>query len=89
MSEEFRELFSNDQVSIEEIYSHGSGSEVYDQDHDEWVYLVKGWAKMIINDCEVTLNNGESLMIRAHEIHQVIKTSQDCHWIAVHLKKCD
>ncbi len=86
MSEKFFELFQNDKVLIEKIDSLGFGSQVYVQDHDEWVYLLRGKAHLMLNNEEIILNEGDYLFIEENVSHQVIKTSVDCEWLAVHIK---
>lgn len=85
--EVFKILFESDKVLIQEIDSYGHTSERYDQDQDEWVYLVKGEATLQFESETVDLKEGDSFMIHKHEIHQVIYTSLDCKWLTIHFKK--
>lgn len=86
MTEKFYELFENEKVLIEKIDSLGFGSPLYHQNHDEWVYLLNGQAHLMLNDEEIILIEGDHLFIEKDVTHQVIKTSIDCEWIAVHIK---
>lgn len=81
----FTTLFEDERILIEEIDSFGAESDVYNQDHDEWVYLLKGEAIIELQCDRVFLQEGDSLFIPKNQVHRVAHTSQDCKWLAVHL----
>lgn len=83
--EVFLSLFEDERVQIELIDSFGSESDVYQQDHDEWVYLLKGEAVLEMGCSKIFLIEGDSLFIEKNQIHRVTYTSQDCKWLAIHL----
>lgn len=83
--EVFIELFKDNRVLIEQIDSFGALSEPYNQDYDEWVYLLEGSAKLQIEGELIVLKKGDSTFIGKNRPHQVLWTSMDCQWLAVHL----
>ena len=69
-------LASSDSVRIERIVSHGHTSPEdfwYDQDQDEFVLLLKGKAELEFSDPDkmIMLDEGDSLLIPAHQRHRV------------------
>ena len=86
-SEEIVEvLLTSGKIRVERILSSGQTSEIYDQDEDELVFLLKGDAKIKFEEKdEVRLNEGDFLKIKAHEKHQVTYTSKNppCVWLCV------
>ncbi|MFL5251288.1 MAG: cupin domain-containing protein [Rhodopila sp.] len=91
MTEEvFTELLSRPGIRIERIVSHGQSTPVdapYDQDHDEWVLLLRGSASLWIDgDGERDLRPGDHVLIPAHRIHRVTRTADDepTVWLAIH-----
>lgn len=81
----FTSLFEDERIHIEEIESFGQESGPYNQDHDEWVYLLEGEALLELGCQRIYLKKGDSLFIKKHQIHRVTHTSQDCKWLAIHL----
>ena len=64
-------------VRLERIMSFGQeNGEWYDQAWDEWVMVVRG---------EAELEAGDYLLIKAHQLHRVLRASFDCVWLALHL----
>lgn len=88
-SEHFLTLFESDNVKIERIVSRSASSPPgfwYDQDHDEWVMVIKGTAELQFSDGKsVTMNPGDYLLIPRHEKHRVERTSEEVVWLAVHV----
>jgi len=83
-------LVKNKQLKIERIVSRGHTSPStgwYDQEHDEWVIVLKGEAIIAFeDDVEVSLKTGDHLSITAHSKHRVKWThhEKETVWIAVH-----
>ena len=78
---------------IERIVSHGQASPAgfwYDQDEDEWVMVLAGWARLSIEGeaDELEMNPGDAVLIPAHCRHRVAWTDPDepTVWIAVFMK---
>ncbi len=78
-------------VRIERILSHGHASLEnfwYDQDQHEWVLLLRGAARLRIQDREqpIEMKPGDFVNILAHTKHRVEWTAPDepTIWLAVH-----
>jgi cupin 2 domain-containing protein len=91
--EEFTELLSRPGARIERIVSNGQFTPVdtpYNQDHDEWVLLLRGSASLWVEgDDERDLSPGDNVLIPALRNHRVIRTARDepTIWLAVHFCK--
>lgn len=89
-SELFENLAIGKNVRIERIISKGHTSPEtgwYDQDEHEWVIVLKGAAKIEIeNQTSVYLCSGSYLTIPAHTRHKVSWTDPDTEtiWLAVY-----
>ena len=82
-------LASGKNVRIERIVSFGNSSPEafwYDQDQQEWVLLLQGAARLLLEDRFVDLKPGDSLNIPAHTRHRVegTDTTQPTIWLAIH-----
>jgi cupin 2 domain-containing protein len=88
--ESFTDLLTRPGVRIERIVSHGQSTPVespYDQDHDEWVLLLRGSAGLWIEgDGERDLRPGDHVLIPAHRVHRVTRTAdgEPTVWLAIH-----
>ena len=86
----FEPILHAKNIKIERIISNGHtspGTGWYDQEHNEWVMVLKGDAIIAFEDKkEIRLNEGSYLNIAAHTKHQVSWTSQDTEtiWLAIH-----
>ena len=94
------ELFSNllqtETFRVERIVSQGHASPEgfwYDQDQNEWILLLEGAARLLIEGSErpedlkpVDLKPGDYLNIPAHQRHRVEWTAPDIRtvWLAIH-----
>ena len=82
------QLLAAGKLSIQKIFSHGQSSGPhfwYDQDHNEWVALLRGTAILKFHDGHVAhLAPGDYLLIESHVKHRVEETSPDAVWLAVH-----
>ncbi|PHV61278.1 cupin domain-containing protein [Cyanobacterium aponinum] len=84
--EDFSELLNCRNVVIERIVSSKNpDNKVYCQEQDEWVILIKGKAQLRIKDDIVNLKAGDYLFIPAMTPHQVLTTSNNCLWLAIHI----
>ncbi len=88
--EEFTELLSRPGVRIERIVSNGQSTPVdkpFNQDHDEWVVLLRGSASLWVDgDGERDLYPGDHMLIPARRIHRVTGTAgnEPTVWLAIH-----
>ena len=86
----FESLVSAEDILIERIISTGQTTppgEWYDQDKDEWVILLQGFASIAYADgSQIKLTAGDYLFIPAHRKHRVEYTSSNppCIWLAIH-----
>lgn len=72
-------LIKTDSFLLERIISEGHTTPegyFYDQKQNEFVLLLKGFAKIAFEDCEVELKEGDYLIIPAHKKHRVTYTSE-------------
>lgn len=89
-AELFQTLLEAGNVRIERIVSQGHASPAgfwYDQPQSEWVLVVSGAARLVIEGGEpVELRAGSYLNIPAHTRHRVEWTDPDqpTVWLAVH-----
>ena len=84
----FDELFSNKIVKIERIISKGHTSPKfgwYDQEENEWIFLVKGEALLEFENKKVHLKEGDYINIPAHTKHKVAWTEPNSEtiWLAI------
>jgi cupin 2 domain-containing protein len=88
--EVFTELLSRPGARIERIVSNGQSTSVdipYNQDHDEWVLLLRGSACVWVEgDGEHDLHPGDHMLIPARRAHRVTRTAKNelTIWLAVH-----
>jgi len=87
----FETLHDAESLRIERIVSHGHASPEafwYDQDHDEWVLVLQGRAKLLFegDDDPLEMEPGDYINIPAHTRHRVEWTTPDepTVWLAVH-----
>jgi cupin 2 domain-containing protein len=88
--EVFTELLSRPGARIERIVSNGQSTPVdtpFNQDHDEWVLLLRGSASLWVEgDGEHDLHPGDHILIPACRTHRVTRTAKDepTVWLAMH-----
>jgi cupin 2 domain-containing protein len=88
--EQFDTLIETGAVRIERIVSQGHTAPAagwYDQDHSEWVLLLKGAARLAFEDGrEIDMSPGDWLEIPSRQMHRVAWTDphQSNVWLAVH-----
>ena len=81
-------LESHNNLRIERIISNGQVSPEgfwYEQEESEWLCLLQGEAKLLVNEHQITLITGDSLFLPAKQRHRVIYTSSEppCIWLCV------
>jgi cupin 2 domain-containing protein len=85
-TERFDVLFQREGVVIQRIVSSGTQpAQQFCQSEDEWVLLLRGHAEMRVNGSRLTMCEGEFLELPANTPHEVISTSTDALWLAVHI----
>ncbi|QUE30931.1 cupin domain-containing protein [Francisella philomiragia] len=87
-NEIFVDLLKSDNIHIEKIISYGQVTpidEPYIQSHDEWVVVLKGMAKLRLDNNDYILDEGEHLFIPKNTKHWVTYTENPTIWLALHL----
>ena len=91
-AEVFETLLARPGIRIERILSKGQTTpegQWYDQTDDEWVVLLKGRARLIIEGKPkpLELGPGDGVFLAAHCRHRVDWTDPDVMslWLAIHL----
>lgn len=86
-------LFQSSAIRIERIVSEGQKSPpdfYYQQEEDEWVYIVEGSATLYLKDENkfISLEKGNLFYLPAHQLHRIEKTSskQKTIWLAIFCK---
>jgi cupin 2 domain-containing protein len=74
-------------VRIERIVSNEARTGWYDQTEDEWVVLLEGTAELQIGDERVPLRRGDTVLLKAHQRHRVLRSSEDALWLTVFMKE--
>lgn len=89
--ERFDVLLESPAFRLERILSLGHATPEgawYDQEQDEWVTLLQGCARLMIEgrEDEIVMNPGDTLLLPAHCRHRVSWTSPDqvTLWLALH-----
>ncbi len=86
--------FGQGKVRIERIISGGHASAEgfwYEQEEDEWVMLMCGEARLLIEgrDEALEMKAGDHLELPAMLRHRIDSVSDDALWLAVHVKCAD
>jgi cupin 2 domain-containing protein len=84
----FVSLLKTSNIRIEKIVSYGKSSPDgfwYDQEEHEWIILLKGAARLTVDDRTIELRQGDYLNIPSHTKHRVEWTTPDepTVWLAV------
>lgn len=86
-TERFDVLLRARGMTLERIVSSGTQpAQQYCQDQDEWVMLVQGTAEMRIDGLPVQLQAGQFLVLPKHTPHEVVSTSENAVWLALHVQ---
>ena len=85
----FTTLLEASNIRIERIVSHGHASAEgfwYDQDQSEWVMVLKGAARLRVEDQTIDMKPGDFINIPAHQRHRVEWTTPDeaTIWLALY-----
>lgn len=71
-------------VSVEQILSGRTAAPVdYRQDEHEWVVLLAGTARLLVDGAEVELVAGDWLLLPAGCAHTLTETAPGSSWLAV------
>jgi len=83
-NESFVTLHETPTLKIEAIRSRLTHpGELYDQEEDEWVLLIRGTAELEVEGNIRRLKEGDCFFLQRHTRHRVLKTSDDALWIGI------
>ena len=86
-NENFTTLLSHKNIEIKRIVSNTlKTSQTFIQDEDEWVVVLKGCAKIEMNNKIYKLKSGDYIFIPANTKHILLKTKKVVVWLAIHIK---
>ena len=79
-------LIAAGHVVVEQIRSGALEAPAdYEQEQDEWVVLLAGRARLVIDGEPVELTSGEWLFLPAGLPHRLVETEPGTNWLAVYL----
>jgi len=86
-NEKFDTLLNHKNIEIKRIVSNTlKTSQTFVQNDDEWVIVLKGCAKIEMNNQIYKLKAGDYLFIPANTKHTLLKTKKVVVWLAIHIK---
>ena len=95
--EVFQTLLERPGLRLERIVSRGQTTppgEWYDQEQDEWIMVLSGFARLRVEDASGNMRDydlvpGDSLLLPAHRRHRVEHTdpNKPTLWLALHIWK--
>jgi cupin 2 domain-containing protein len=78
------ELVRTTRFAVEQILSGAlAGPEDYDQDHDEWVVVLAGAARLEVDGVTHDLGVGDWWLLPAGTKHRLVHTEPGTSWLAV------
>ena len=84
-NEIFNTLLKKENIEIKKIISNTlKTSQTFKSDKDEFVVLLKGCAKIEINDEIKKLKSGDTIFIPKNTKHTLLKTKKIAIWLAVY-----
>ncbi len=84
--ERFTVLAERPGLKVEQILSGRLAAPAsFDQAHDEWVMVVEGGARLLVDGLELELEPGGWLLLPAGCPHTVLETRPGTSWLAVHV----
>jgi cupin 2 domain-containing protein len=82
--ERFVTLAELPSLTVEQILSGRLSEPVsFLQDHDEWVVLLEGGAKLVVDEVAVELRPGDWLLLPAGCPHTLLETQPGTSWLAL------
>jgi cupin 2 domain-containing protein len=84
-------LFEDEKIKIEKIISYGFKNPDnfwYDQNEKEYVYIMQGNGRLLLENQEIELKQGDTFIIEAHIKHRVSFSSlfPPCVWLCMFVK---
>lgn len=85
-SERVDVLLEQSGLIIERITSSGTQpAQAYDQPQAEWVMLLRGNAELRVDGQLTSLRAGDFIYLPARTRHELLSTSENALWLAVHI----
>ncbi len=78
-------IYEDEKVRVERILSLNQVSDFYDQEELELVFLLDGFAEILMEEKIIKLKKGDFLKISPHKIHKVI-LQKNAIWLCIFLK---
>lgn len=73
-------------LTVEQILSGVLGEPAsFEQAHDEWVLVLEGRARLLVEETEMEVEAGDWLLLPAGCPHTVLETEPGTSWLALHL----
>ncbi|SFV50202.1 Uncharacterized conserved protein [hydrothermal vent metagenome] len=86
-SEKFDTLLQHESVTIKRIISNTlSTPQTFLQDVDEWVVVLQGCAKIMMDGEAYKLKKGDTLFIPKGTEHTLLKTKKVVVWLAIYIE---
>lgn len=84
--ETFTSLLEHKNIKINRIVSSDRLDEkVYIQEEDEWLVLLEGEARLLLDKEERELIKGDILFIPSKTPHRILRTKSGTVWLTVHI----
>ncbi len=84
--ERIEQLIEVGGATVEQILSGEiAGPLDYEQDHDEWVVLLAGFAELEVGGELFSLEEGDWVVLPRQTPHRLVTTAPGSNWLAVHL----
>ena len=85
--ESFFTQLQHKNVEVKSIVSNTlSTPQTFVGEYDEWVVVLKGCAKIEMDEKVYKLKKGDTLFIPAQKQHKLLKTKAVVEWLAVYIK---
>lgn len=78
---EIVEILMDDKIRVERITSNSNVTDFMMSDIDEYVYILEGYAKLLIENEEISIKKDTGYFIPKNTKHKVTFTSSDCKWL--------
>lgn len=86
VGEEVESLLELPGIVVEQILSGRLAEPAdYRQAHDEWVVVLEGSARLVVEDEDVEIGAGDWLFLPAGVEHRLVSTAPGSSWLALHL----
>ena len=75
-------------LTVEQILSGTLPQPIsFEQAHDEWVLVLEGRARLLVEEAELELESGDWLLLPGGCPHTVLETQPGTSWLALHVRR--